>query len=227
MRVILTTAYHSGYLAKLTMAHGIPVGELKAGSSLSPTSLALTLNTWWPNRKIITIKKGKRQDGGSGRWGPQQPIERSGKALWRPYVPEGTNRIGEGEVTNDSDSICVLKGFLVYEATCNKWSNCHMLTTWCWYPQAGKKMLVISLPFNSFILNTDLSKHNNVIMWVNAAYIANKIILRLISSSMKATCICSSFWTDEQAFTQNLKSHNPKCAIVPAQISNFKVTCKK
>jgi len=29
----------------LTMAHGIPVGELNAGRSLSPTSLALTLNT--------------------------------------------------------------------------------------------------------------------------------------------------------------------------------------
>ena len=89
---------------------------------------------------IITIKKGKRQDGGSGRWGPQQPIKRSGKGLWRPYVPEGTNRIGEGEVTNDSDSICVLKGFLVYEGTCNKQNNFHMLTTWCWCPQASKKM---------------------------------------------------------------------------------------
>lgn len=190
---------------------------------------------------IITIKKGKRQDGSSGRWGPQQPIEWSGKALWRPYVPEGTNRKGEDEVTNDSDSICVLKGFLVYEGTCtcNKRNNFHMLTTWCWCPQAGKNMLatlpkyrwlglawVIFLPFNSFILNTDLSKHNNVIMWVNAAYIANKIILRLISSSTKAY-ICSSFWTGEQAFSQNWKSHNPKCTIAPAQMSNFKVTCKK
>ena len=33
------------HLAKFTMAHGIPVGVLNAGRSLSPTSLAFTLKT--------------------------------------------------------------------------------------------------------------------------------------------------------------------------------------
>ena len=41
------------YLAKLTMAQGIPVGVLNAGNNLSPTSLAFTLKTWG-KKSIIT-----------------------------------------------------------------------------------------------------------------------------------------------------------------------------
>lgn len=41
------------YLAKLTMAQGIPVGVLNAGNNLSPTSLAFTLKTW-EKKSIIT-----------------------------------------------------------------------------------------------------------------------------------------------------------------------------
>ena len=31
------------------------------------------------------------------RWEPQQAIEKSGKALWGPYVQQGIKRIGDGE----------------------------------------------------------------------------------------------------------------------------------
>lgn len=42
------------YLAKFTMAHGIPVGVLNAGKSLSPSSLAFTLNTFY-NKNMDNI----------------------------------------------------------------------------------------------------------------------------------------------------------------------------
>lgn len=74
--------------------------------------------------------------------------------------------------------------------------------------------------FQFFYTDIDLRKHNIIVMWVHAAYIANKIILQLISSSMKATC--SSIGTEEQSFSQNLKSCHPKCLIGPAQMSSFR-----
>lgn len=53
-------------------------------------------------------KKGKRQVAGRERTcGLQQPIERRGKALGRPYVPRGTKR------TDDDD--CLLCGMFTFQ----------------------------------------------------------------------------------------------------------------
>lgn len=45
LKILLISTISESYLAKFTIAHGIPVGELNAGRSLSPSSLAFTLKT--------------------------------------------------------------------------------------------------------------------------------------------------------------------------------------